>query len=513
VTIDVDDFLEHFGVDGHLEISLGDEINYFLDHHGVKGQKWGVRKERQTSAGTGSTKKEDLSPLEKQVKTKLDSLGYNEAQLDRRFGPEADAAYANRNEKKPLLTNTQKKLLVGVGGVAVLGAAAYGLHKYGKNYGPITNEVNKMSNLKIQSELGGYLPGDINKLSTKRLELQPGSIVKRLSMTKETNVRDQFFAAVDDRDVERYKAILPIYWKSWTGKRKPEGFVVSLKAKDVIKAPSERETLDIFKSMLNDDFDVPFRPGKTNLRGFLKSKIGFDADDDVLSRRYLHEFAGQWHDPSNEFTKGMFRRVKSLGFNAVPDMNDANNLANAPHIFLDGNKLFDIVGHERHGVDEIRRAQRSIAELVHLAFWRIEMEIDDFLEHHGVKGQKWGVRRAAKRISKREIESFRKRDADIGKVESKNPTFKREVKETRKGHGISIVKETGHEVTPIGRLTTSRILGEFKNSKGEKVSEDFANAVLDKAVSQEKRERMVKIGALFAAAAIGGTVIGRARRL
>jgi hypothetical protein len=400
MTLDVDDFLEHFGVEGHLEISLGDEIQYFLEHHGVKGQKWGVRKERETSAGTGSTKKEELSPLEKQVKEKLAALGYTEAQLDRRFGPEADAAYANKDvppEKKPLLTSTQKKILIGVGGAAALGAAAYGFHKYGKNYGPLNDEVRKMSELKLHSELGGYLPGDISKMSTKRLELPAGSIIQRLSMTKETNVRDQFFGSVDKDDVERYKAILPIYWKSWTGKVRPEGFVVSLKSKVPVKAPSERETLDIFKSMLNDSFKLPGRPksiAPVTLRDHLKRQMGVKiVDDDTLAVRFLHDFAGQWHDPSNVFTEGMFKRVKALGFNAIPDMNDANNLANAPHIFFGGGKAFDIVGHQRHGTAEIKAAQRAIAQLVHLAFWRLEMEVDEFLDHHGVKGQQWGVRK------------------------------------------------------------------------------------------------------------------------
>jgi hypothetical protein len=135
---------------------------------------------------------------------------------------------------------------------------------------------------------------------------------------------------------------------------------------------------------------------------------------------------------------------------------------------------------------------------------------EEYLEHYGKKGMRWGERRSQKRISKRELKTFVKKNKASNKAAAKtDPTFRREVKLTRKGKGISITKLGEPQVTPIGGLHTSRILGKFKNSRGEKVSEDFANAVLSKAVDKEDARRQMKQGVAIAGAILAGRVIGK----
>ena len=137
------------------------------------------------------------------------------------------------------------------------------------------------------------------------------------------------------------------------------------------------------------------------------------------------------------------------------------------------------------------------------------LDEEKYLEHYGKKGMKWGVRRQARKESRKELKGIQKKHASDYKKASKDPTFKREVKATRKRQGIDIVRLRKQEVTKKGGLTTSHISATFKNSKGERVSEDFANAVLKKAVSKNDRRQKAAVGALFVSAVVLGKAAGR----
>jgi hypothetical protein len=104
------------------------------------------------------------------------------------------------------------------------------------------------------------------------------------------------------------------------------------------------------------------------------------------------------------------------------------------------------------------------------------MIIDEevYLEHYGKPGMKWGVRKAARA----EVRGIKQKHRTAEKAARNDPSFKSEVKATRKKQGIS-----GSKVrleTSNGK-STGRLVGDFKNSKNKKVSDDFANAVLAKA--------------------------------
>lgn len=133
----------------------------------------------------------------------------------------------------------------------------------------------------------------------------------------------------------------------------------------------------------------------------------------------------------------------------------------------------------------------------------------DFLEHFGVKGQKWGVRREIRKAHFGEADRVKKINSTGEKSAKKDPSFKEEVKATRKRQGIS--GATGAQKTKDG-LITGRLTGDFKDSKGKPVSEDFANAVLKKAVDRNARAGNIATGALVAAnllLIVGAVKMGR----
>lgn len=138
------------------------------------------------------------------------------------------------------------------------------------------------------------------------------------------------------------------------------------------------------------------------------------------------------------------------------------------------------------------------------------MNSEEFLEHYGVKGMQWGVRRE----QKKELRSLNKsnKDAEKAAIKGHRKEFRQEVALTRKQKGITFEPGSVRSAQKTtGGLTTARINADFKNSKGEKVSVDFANAVLSKAVSKNQREAYVKVGAVWVAAILAGKYVGNAR--
>lgn len=150
------------------------------------------------------------------------------------------------------------------------------------------------------------------------------------------------------------------------------------------------------------------------------------------------------------------------------------------------------------------------------------------LTHYGVKGMRWGIRRRAPvnvhpdnvGLNRRQLRAKRKANfAELKAEKAKNnarykearkdPTFNREVKLTQKGKGVKGTNMRSQQTK--GELFTGHITGNFKNSEGKPVSEDFANAVSKEAL--RRNDRNAKISSIAAAGiygAIGSAVAARA---
>ena len=147
----------------------------------------------------------------------------------------------------------------------------------------------------------------------------------------------------------------------------------------------DKEAYKIFKSIKNQEI------GKTR---FLKRSITVDKQlrKQALSNKDADKYeaflASQWkHTPVNS---AYFKAVRKAGYNAVQDLNDRGIVSDRPMIALDPKGTMRETGRRTLDAWAINEAQRKVKRIGHA------MYDDDvnYLEHFGVKGMKWGVRKA-----------------------------------------------------------------------------------------------------------------------
>ena len=208
-------------------------------------------------------------------------------------------------------------------------------------------------NRKVQDKIIGQF--DPKTLDTNPVNLPAGKILKRISMDDEKTVRSGgFYASHDDDDVERYKAVLPTYWKQW-GKSNTDGYVVNLRADKPVKAPSQREAYDIYSEMLRTNPD--FRKTVDPFNGFRT------VSPEVMARNTYRQMSTSWLDDKNPAVGQYFNEVKKRGYNALVDENDAGSLSKQPLRLLDG-EMFSLQPSSRLTEQEIGETQIREAEKI-----------------------------------------------------------------------------------------------------------------------------------------------------
>ena len=372
-------------------------VDSFLEHYGVKGMRWGVRKEYEGKSESKAKSNSEPTAAQKKALEQGNAIFAAKAEtLGKKYGPESSGK--NTDPKESRLTDEQKALLkTALVGGAVIG----GLY--------VANRVanSKLQDYVVGEQLGPGVPAAMHTfwkdhiftphaprlkdLSTEAVDLAPGSILKRISMDSEGSIRPQgFYAAFKDSDVARYKAALPIYWKRWVGpavaEAPKEGFVVNILAKNGVKAPSPRDTLNLFNrwaAAAPEAKALGLKPN--NYNDFYNFGHGWSADGPA--------------------TRSFFSFLKAQGYNAVVDINDAGGLAETP-LRMFSSDGFAIAAVEKLSKGQIRAAQEAITVLTHFMFGDDSMknakqsDASSFLEHYGVKGMRWGVRRSDAQLSR-----------------------------------------------------------------------------------------------------------------
>jgi len=372
-----------------------------LKHYGVKGMKWGVINEDRGSDRKKNSKDETSNNPKAKAQYAKDSKKIREeaekAGLD---SENLRAKYGAPPQKTGLTPEQKQAIFYAAVGVAAIGYVGYAGYK------------NRAQTASLFAGQNSYLnaKNGLDNHWESGVSLKAGSFVHRISSTKESSIRDGgFFAAYKPEDVERYKAVLPGFWQSWgMGDANKGGFKVNLKAKTEIKAPSGKESVEVFRNLLLKnpqafiDINAIHKQQGSNrdLRDILKNN---DPKDQETTKALFQAFSLYWTEQGAKatITQAYFRDIKARGYNALIDFNDSGKLADAPLRLLDG-KAFEIDSVDDVSATDIYKSAKTLLETLQkdqrkssLAAAKEELFMNDSSEsltHYGVKGMKWGVR-------------------------------------------------------------------------------------------------------------------------
>lgn len=253
----------------------------YLAHHGIKGQRWGVRRFQNTDGS------------------------YTEEGLRRR---------SKESNKRSGLSDRQKTAIkIGAAAVAtaLVAYGAYSLYKGGyinpKSYGAAMYP----RDAKLSTTLSDY--------SDNSVTLKPGTVLQRVSRSsvEDYSKKGEAYVSYMFRDNMGYKYGLPreAIW------RQDDAYAHKLVSDKEIKAPSSRELASIYLSLFPKASDMNFR---------YDVQQGFIAKDDN-------------YDPNDPIARITMKNVSKLkdelskrGYNAIIDLEDASKKGSiAPLIIFD----------------------------------------------------------------------------------------------------------------------------------------------------------------------------------
>ena len=376
----------------------------YLAHYGVKGMKWGVRKDRDKGssrrprspdsddkAARRTAKREAKAQLYRDKAGKIEayrrdieSRGKDAAYIRKKYGTTIDSkssclmiygktpAQILAKENKSLEKQRDKasraaeaklagkltsreKVLVGAGALVAIGLGSMVYGHYAKEGMPLTPNMANQRYLKSWMKKHAD-PVKLSDLSDDDLVIPMGTTFHRLAAETEKTVTGRLYAAYKPQDVTRYRALYGMQAKL----RQGGSYLVSrkLQAAEPVRSPSPRKRVQILADMMSRNpqyaaqihqMVLPLAEGEAAGRfrsAYTSFKLGKTSAEE-LAGVYYSRFAALGFDQSSSPINAYFSEVINRGYNAVVDDNDAGTLASTPIILLgDAMKLTE-VGSER----------------------------------------------------------------------------------------------------------------------------------------------------------------------
>ena len=242
---------------------------YELYHHGILGQKWGIRRFQNSDGSLKAAGRKRYGVEDTRDSYNTDSK--KSKSKSSKTSNSSDEPQSKEYKKAKLARN----LAIGAAAVAGTAVLAYGASQYIKNH--------------------------------KDLVIEGGEAMQRITTQAEgENLYDNFYAAVGKHDMDRYKAFMPKFHLN--DQEEGEHLLKELKAKTTMKIASPKNAEKVFEKLKNSDpnFKAQFDYwGIKNYEQFNQNIVAYRHDDSL----------------KKEFDK--FRNaMKEAGYSGIIDVND-----------------------------------------------------------------------------------------------------------------------------------------------------------------------------------------------
>jgi hypothetical protein len=387
------------------------DVDDFLEHFGVKGMRWGIRRDlHPDGSGTSVSTLKDTKASEKAEAVK--SIASYETRSLEKLNPSVS------DGEKSRFTPEQKKALKIAAGVAVTSAVlAFGVYE-AKNNPEAIAKIASMAGKKISpeefksnidfSKAYSWQGNAVLKSSIvnhSEFSIPAGSTYHRISRDVENSFNPITYATSSAEDFNRY---LTSY--GHVGKNPQH---VSWKSNSEIKVPALPTVLGTLHEAMHENYSSAPRAVKKNLDAKAIGKNYLSPEN--VQRVYSAHTGSHWTD---SVATSFISRLKQKGYGAMVDDMDAGVLADNPIVLFSPEKM----GAKKSVPNTeavIAEAKRNLTELKNrkLPEHLVHSSADDFLEHFGVKGMKWGVRKVASSAG----DKAKKTSVSTAKVAAEHP--------------------------------------------------------------------------------------------
>ena len=336
-----------------------------LFHYGVKGMRWGVRKDE----GSGSASSPALSE-KKQKKVdsffneaekarasvkEMEELGINSPAMREAYGKAVDrsdrlfaivygqskdqavqqqiqyeskrAEYLMKNAEAiqaGKLTSNQKLAMVGgVAAAAVIGYAGYTYATDSRDQNADVGDrisVNVFQRRYNESSSAFYMVGlkSFDSLDNNDIRVPSGTVFSRITAYKDESLDGRMYTTFLPGDNDKYQGVYGPVLRSRTMKARL--YVSKMTTGEDVRSPSHRRRVELYADMLRELSGQPDTPE-------VRAKYNQKALDNynIFARQLVVK------SPTSD---RYFDMVRKAGYNAILDDNDAGQLSDMPMILL-----------------------------------------------------------------------------------------------------------------------------------------------------------------------------------